>query len=121
MPKKKKSFHYEKLLKKWILKHKKLQKEIFETHQDVFDWFENNSKQLAVGSLAGVFMLTNPIVPKIPTAFSSNSAVLNQSIDKKVFLSYRSQECFTTASAAFDCARGKKRKRYLNKEHTESR
>jgi len=88
MPKKKKSFHYEKLLKKWILKHKKLQKEIFETHQDVFDWFENNSKQLAVGSLAGVFMLTNPIVPKIPTAFSSNSAVLNQSIDKKVFLSY---------------------------------
>lgn len=88
MPKKKQNLQYEHLKKKWLKYHKELQKEIFDNHKDSFEWLVNNSKQLAVGSLAGVFMLSTPIVPAIPTAFSSDSATLNQPVDKKVFLIY---------------------------------
>lgn len=88
MPKEKKNLHYEHLRKKWAKHHKNLQKEIFEKHKDSFEWLSNNSKQFAVGSLAGIFLLTNPIVPKIPTAFSSESAQLSKTVDKRVFLVY---------------------------------
>jgi len=83
----KKSVHYQKLLKKWTKKHQDLQKEIFTKHKDAFEWLENNSKQLAVGSAAGLFLLTNPIIPQIPATFSA--AIANsQEVDKKVFLIY---------------------------------
>ncbi|MEK7551601.1 MAG: hypothetical protein AAB532_03295 [Patescibacteria group bacterium] len=86
MPKDK-SIHYQKLLDKWTKKHEGLQREIFEKHKDAFEWLENNSKQLAVGSIAGIFMLTNPIVPQIP-AFFSTSTVQEEPVDKRVFLIY---------------------------------
>src|SRR4030042_50464 len=83
----KKSVHYQKLLKKWTRKHVNLQKEIFERHKDAFDWLENNSKQIAVGSAAGLFLLTNPVIAQIPNEFPAS--VLNaQTVDKKVFLIY---------------------------------
>ncbi len=90
MPRKKnkKNLQYEHLRKKWTKRHKLLQKEIFEKHKDSFEWLADNSKQLAVGSLAGIFLLTSPIVSKIPSSFSSASAQINQSVDKKVFLVY---------------------------------
>lgn len=89
MPKKKKNnFHYEYLRKQWTKKHRELQKEIFEKHKDSFEWLSNNSKQLAVGSLAGILMLSSPIIPKIPTAFSSASTEINKAVDNKVFLIY---------------------------------
>lgn len=87
MPKKNKVL-YEYLKDKWIKRHRILQKEIFEKHKDSFDWFIENSKQLTVGSLAGLFLLTSPVVPKIPTAFSSASSSLNQTVDKKAFVIY---------------------------------
>ncbi|HYM65623.1 MAG TPA: hypothetical protein VES68_04065 [Candidatus Sulfotelmatobacter sp.] len=88
MPKKKNNFEYEHLRKAWTKRHKLLQKEIFEKHKDSLDWFVDNSKQFAVGSLAGLFLLTSPIVPKIQTTFPSASAQVSQVIDKRVFLVY---------------------------------
>ncbi len=88
MPKKKSNSHYEILKDLWVKKHKQLQKEIFEKHKDSLEWFSDNSKQFAVGSLAGLFLLTSPIIPKIPTAFSSANAQINQAIDRRVFLVY---------------------------------
>lgn len=85
---KKKNLTYEHLKKVWTKRHKELQKEIFEKHKDSFDWLSQNSKQFAVGSLAGLFLLTSPIIPKIPTDFSSASAEVNKLIDKKIFLVY---------------------------------
>lgn len=79
---------YEYLKSIWTKRHKTLQKEIFDKHKESFDWFVESSKQLTIGSLAGLFLLTSPIIPKIPTAFSSNSATLSQAVDKKVFLIY---------------------------------
>ncbi len=88
MPKKKNNLSYEHLRDAWVKKHKALQEEIFEKHKDSFEWFENNSKQFAVGSLAGLFLLTSPIVPKIQTTFPTASAQISQVIDKRVFLVY---------------------------------
>lgn len=87
MPRKKNPT-YEHLKKVWTKRHKELEKEIFNKHKDSFDWISENSKQFAVGSLAGLFLLTSPIIPKIPTAFSSASAEINKIIDKKIFLVY---------------------------------
>ncbi|MBI3984821.1 MAG: hypothetical protein HY344_02650 [Candidatus Levybacteria bacterium] len=82
-----KSIHYQKLLQKWGQKHSNLQKEIFDKHKEAFDWLENNSKQLAVGSITGLFLLTSPIIPQIPASFSAE--VTNpQPVDKRVFLVY---------------------------------
>jgi hypothetical protein len=80
--------YFKHLNKEWTKRHKKLQQDLFKNHKDSFDWLIENSKQLAVGSLAGVFLLTSPVVSKIPTAFSTNSAQISQAIDKKVFLVY---------------------------------
>lgn len=88
MPKKKKNLQYEHLKELWSKRHKELEKEIFEKHKESFHWLSENSKQFAVGSLAGLFLLTSPITPKIPSSFSSASAEVNKSIDKRAFLIY---------------------------------
>lgn len=89
MPKKSRnSIHYQKLKDKWIARHKDLQKNLFTKHKSAFEWLLYNSKQLGIGSLAGIFLLTAPIVPAIPTAFSSSSSYLNSPVDKKVFMIY---------------------------------
>lgn len=80
--------HYEHLREKWTKRHRQLQNEIFDKHKDSFEWLVNNSKQLTIGTLAGIFLLTSPIVPKIQTAFSSASAEINKTVDKKTFLAY---------------------------------
>ncbi len=86
MPKKKKNLQYELLKNSWVKKHKNLQKEIFDKHKDSFEWLVNNSRQLTLGTLAGVFLLTSPIIPKIQTAFSSGDVVANKTIDKGIFV-----------------------------------
>lgn len=83
----KSSVHYKHLVQKWTKKHKDLQKEIFDKHKDAFQWLESNSKQMAIGSLAGLFLLTSPIIPQIQTSFSQSSQAA-ESIDKKAFLVY---------------------------------
>jgi hypothetical protein len=88
MPTKRKNLHYEFLVKKWTDRHRDLQSKIFTEHEDSFKWLAENSKQLVVGSLAGILLLTSPIIDKIPQAFSSEAAQAAQTIDKKVFLVY---------------------------------
>jgi len=86
MPKKNNSPRYERLSKKWTARHKELQKNLFTKHKNAFEWFLYNSKQFTVSSLAGIFLLTAPIIPAIPMAFSSASAKVISPIDKKIFL-----------------------------------
>lgn len=80
--------HYIKLKDKWVKRHEDLSKEIFNGHKEAFEWLINSSKQLTVSSLAGLFLLTQPIVPKIPTAFSQAQVQAQQSLDKGTFLVY---------------------------------
>ncbi len=83
---KKKNLAYEHLKTVWIKRHKELEKEIFDKHKDSFEWFVNNSRQLTIGTLAGLFLLTSPIIPKIQTAFSSNDVTVSKTIDKGTFV-----------------------------------
>jgi len=85
MPKKN-SRQYEHLRNVWAKKHKDLQTELFSKHKDAFDWLEANSKQVVVGSAAGLYLLTSPIVAQIPQSFTASAQT--QPIDKKVFLVY---------------------------------
>ena len=86
---KKKSFHYQHLKKKWLKRQEEIEKQILEKHKESFDWLSQNSKQLAVGSLAGLFLLANPITAQLP---STMSAVINPqtttNIDQNTFVIY---------------------------------
>lgn len=88
MPAKRDNSHYQFLAKKWTDRHRDLQSKIFTEYEDSFKWLADNSKQLVVGSLAGIMLLTSPILDKIPQVFSSASAQAVRTIDKKVFLIY---------------------------------
>ena len=77
---------YQFLKDKWVKKHKSLQKSLSEKHRSSFQWLSENSKQLALGSLGGLMILTSPvnngfIGPQVKVA--SQEA---QKIDNKVFL-----------------------------------
>ncbi len=86
MPKKKSNGQYEYLKKLWTKKHEELQKELFLKHKDTFEWLEKNSKQILVGSAAGIYLLSSPIVAEIPHTFEASAQT--QPVDKKVFLVY---------------------------------
>lgn len=86
MPKKKNNGQYEHLKKIWTDKHKELQKDLFDKHKDAFEWIETNSKQLAVGSFAGLYLLTAPIRFEIPNHTTASAQEVP--FDKKVFLIY---------------------------------
>jgi len=81
------SSHYQFLAKKWTQRHRELQDKIFTDHAESFKWLADNSKQFIIGSLAGIMLLTSPILDKVPQSFSSASAQV-ATVDKKVFLIY---------------------------------
>lgn len=83
-----KSNQYKHLADKWTAKHREVQKDIFRKHGNVFDWLTTNSQQLAIGSVAGLFLLSSPIIPQIKTSFYASDSAAEQNIDKKVFLVY---------------------------------
>jgi hypothetical protein len=85
---KKKNAGFINLKQKWSQRHKELSKEIFKTHKESFEWLVASSKQLTVGSLAGLFLLTQPIAAKPPIAFTMQSVASSQSIEKETFLVY---------------------------------
>lgn len=53
--------NYQYLADKWTKRHKELQKNIAKKHSDSFKWLADNTKQLAVGSLGSLVLLTSPI------------------------------------------------------------
>jgi hypothetical protein len=77
--------NYQFLRDKWTKKHKDLQAGLVKKHKTSFDWLANNSKQLALGSLGSLILISNPgqKPPDIPTKVASQEA---QKIDNKVFL-----------------------------------
>ncbi len=82
------SSHYQFLADKWTNRHRTLQEEIFDKHKDTFKWLVDTSKQLVVGSLASIFLLSPTVISKAPSALSAINADAAQTIDKRVFLMY---------------------------------
>lgn len=78
--------HYEHLKTKWINKHKKLQKKLWNKHKDVLSFLSDSSKQLALGSVGGLMLLTSPVAANISSQQIVNTQSLAQNVDKSVFL-----------------------------------
>ncbi len=79
--------HYEHLKNKWTDRHRELQKILWAKHKNSLDWLVNNSKQLVVGSLGGLILLTSPAIQQLskPSISFANEQIA-KNIDKKVFL-----------------------------------
>lgn len=65
----KKGTHYQQLKQRWTTHHKKLQENLWRKHKESLDWVSRNTKQLAVGSMAGL-MLLNPLSIALPQPHS---------------------------------------------------
>ena len=77
--------NYKFLRDKWTKRHGEIQKQIVKKHRKSFEWLSQNSKQLAVGSLGSLMLLTTPVQgpsDKVAEVVSEQ----NQRIDNKTFL-----------------------------------
>lgn len=83
---KKQSNNYKYLADKWTDKHRDLQKQIAKKHKKSFSWLSENSKQLAVGSLSGLLLLTTPVSNSTPSAATRIASESAQKIDNKTFV-----------------------------------
>lgn len=73
--------HYHHLKNKWSLRHKALSENLFKKHKNVLS-------QFAVGSLSGLFLLTSPHLPSLPTPpkLLAQAQAPVREIDKDMFL-----------------------------------
>ncbi len=76
--KKRKKSHYEKLAKKIIRRHAKLQKDLLKKHTELVDWVSQNSKQVAIGSLGSIILISSG--SNIPSKLSQAQAIQEQVI-----------------------------------------
>lgn len=77
---------YQFLKDRWVKKHKSLQKTLSEKHRSSFQWLSENSKQLALGSLGGLMILTSPLNKTSPNPQVRIASEEAQKIDSKIFL-----------------------------------
>lgn len=91
MPRKKS--HYHNLKNKWIDKHSKIQDKVLSTHPELVRHVTDRTKQLAIGSLGSLMLLTSPVLPQafkeepkpIPQNEKSESDEVKK-VDNKSFL-----------------------------------
>lgn len=76
---------FHQLRDKWSSRHQALQVNLWTKHKDALSWLNNNTKQLAAGSLGSLILLTQPPVYPLLQAPVEPSFVA-EPIDKKVFL-----------------------------------
>lgn len=72
--------NYKFLADKWTKRHQNLSKKVSVNHKKSYEWLTNNSKQLAVGSLSGLMLLTTPISGQIdisPKVTNASSPIVN--------------------------------------------
>ena len=77
---------YQFLKDRWVKKHRSLQESLSEKHRSSFQWLSENSKQLALGSLGGLMILTSPLHKTSPNPQVKVASQEAQKIDNKVFL-----------------------------------
>lgn len=73
--------HYHNLRNKWALRHQALSQNLFKKHK-------NALSQFAVGSLSGLFLLTSPHLPSLPSPpkMLAQAQAPVKEIDKDIFL-----------------------------------
>ncbi len=78
--------NYQFLKDKWTKRHRDLQETIAQKHTDSFRWLADNTKQLAVGSLGSLVLLTSPIQKDSMESSVKVASQEAQKIDSNVFL-----------------------------------
>lgn len=79
-----KSKHYKRLKNKWVKKHLKVQKKLWDKHGYALSWIKNASRQFVVTSAAGLLLLTSPITANVLSQLPHNTNPLKEThIDKK--------------------------------------
>jgi len=84
-----KKSHYHHLKKKWVEKHAKLQENVLKKHPEVVEHLTDRTKQLAIGSLGSLMLLTSPALPAIPDnkpVPQEENQEKNLKVSNKVFL-----------------------------------
>lgn len=76
---------YLSLKNKWVNKHRKLSENLWSKHKKHLDWLSKNSKQLAVGSLGSLILISNPGTQNL-NPVNNVQAEEQEQIDKSVFL-----------------------------------
>lgn len=60
-----KKSHYHYLKKKWTGKHAQIQEKVFKKHPEAISHLTDRTKQLAVGSLGSLMLITSPTLPAL--------------------------------------------------------
>jgi hypothetical protein len=76
--------HYEHLRKKWTAKHRSLQDKLTSRHEDV-------GRQLVVGGLGGLMLLTTPAMSNLPNHTLTQGGQVDGEQDKGILLSKKLQ------------------------------
>ncbi len=75
---------YKKLRDKWVQRHRKLSKKLWEKHAPTLAWLSNQSKNFAVGSAAAALLLTSPVKLSLPAQVSASQTA--DQIGRETFL-----------------------------------
>ncbi|MBI2621635.1 MAG: hypothetical protein HYW63_03270 [Candidatus Levybacteria bacterium] len=81
------SQNYQFLRQRWVKKHKNLQKTLIKKHKNSFEWLSRNTKQLAVGSLGSLVLLTSPIQKSTTPAQVPQNQVSEEVVDRAFVIS----------------------------------
>lgn len=69
---------YQRLNDKWIKRHRKLSENLWNKHKDSLSFLKEKSKQLAIGSVASLMLLTIPVKPTINLAQAQSYQTVNE-------------------------------------------
>ena len=81
--------HYHELKKKWAQKHAELQEKVVSKHPEAIRHLTDRSKQLAIGSLGSLMLLSTPTLPAVVNDKAHTEEKVEEIIpelDKRVFL-----------------------------------
>lgn len=80
-----KNTHYHKLRSKLVDKHRRIQKDVWDKHGAALTHFIHNTKQLALGGVGTLALLTSPTTPLLPAPTHTVKEV-GVDLDKGIFL-----------------------------------
>ncbi|MBI2020362.1 hypothetical protein HYS94_02980 [Candidatus Daviesbacteria bacterium] len=87
--------HYEHLRKKWIARHRAIQNQLWTKHKSSLEWLGKNisPKQLALGSLGGLLLLSAPAQPTLPQpTLAQNRDDILAGFDQNIILAEQLQK-----------------------------
>lgn len=57
--------HFYKLKEKWVQRHQKLSRNLWEKHKESLEWLHHSSRNMMLGTAAGLMMLSHPVTGSV--------------------------------------------------------